>query len=95
MKQIQATVITYHELDKLVHTTWPERSDFECVAEFEWNNDEEHKCENVSEDDHDPIAFGDWLAKHKYSRVGEYQLLAALVEAGKLQPGNYIIEVSW
>jgi predicted transposase YbfD/YdcC len=84
MEKLSTTKMSYEEFDKLVRETWPDSErarKFECVAEFEWSNDEDHSLEDVSVKDH--------------TMIGEYQIMGALIHAGKLEAGNYLIQVWW
>jgi hypothetical protein len=99
MEKLSTTKMSYEEFDKLVRETWPDSErarKFECVAEFEWSNDEDHSLEDVSVKDHTPEEFAEWLAGNKkYTMIGEYQIMGALIHAGKLEAGNYLIQVWW
>jgi len=100
MEKITTTKMTYKEFDQLVKATWPDTirsKTFESVCEFEWNNDEEHLYQNVTSADYENEQedFAAWLAGEKYTGVGPHPVLSALVSHGKLDAGNYLIQVWW
>ena len=89
-------VLSYSEFDELIHETFPQHQTFECIAEFEWNNDSEYLYEDVQALDQDSHEqFDDWLNKAEFSYADPSLLLSALITAGKLEPGNYLIEICW
>lgn len=50
MKTYTVQVMQYHELDDLVNATWPEwKGQFNCIAEFEWNNCEDHMTTEIGQ----------------------------------------------
>jgi len=93
MEKLEITKIHYHEFDELVRDTFPNQKDYECVAEYEWNNYQEHLVEydesNFSEDDYEKFKKGETMY------LSEYDVVAFLIHEGALEPGHYLIEVFW
>lgn len=95
MEQMIIKVINYSEIEKLVHETWPDQEGFEFISYFECTNDTDHLWSDVKGGDYDEEEFEHWSTNDGEGYIGHYQLLSALIDAGKLQPGNYLIRVSW
>ncbi len=85
----------YHELDELIQRTFGHR--YEVVAFEEWNNDSSHswtfKVEKLSE--YDQKTLDEFIISGKIKNWRTYVLVQHMVNTGVLEPGNYLIEISW
>jgi hypothetical protein len=111
VEKLTVTVLSYDEFDKLVHENFPERADYEFVANEEVNNDSAYLYKGVGvpikykEDtpqelidkwrQDDLASFQNWLDKKQYSGIGTHKIFEALCRKGVIEPGNYLIKVSW
>jgi hypothetical protein len=111
MDQLIVNVLDYNEFDELVHKHFPERADYAFVADEEASNGSAYLCEDVgvplkykegtpaeqieSWRQGEIQDFQEWLQKEKFSGVGKFQILEALCRKGVIEPGNYLIKVSW
>lgn len=87
--------VGYRELEALIKDVYGH--EIELVAEEEWNNDEQHTF--VA----DPAELTTWderdLARFKEAGVGSFgitdTLLKDLVRLGRIEKGEYLVNVSW
>lgn len=111
MKTVTFFVLDSSEFDGLVHKYFPERSDYEFVADEEANNDSAYTCMNIGipmkyKEDTSPdliekwrkgevTNFQAWLERKTVCGIGKFQILEALFRKGVIESGNYLIKVSW
>jgi len=86
----------YSDLDRLVQRHFY-RPDFNCVADYEWSNDEDHTG-TVTAKDVEP-GGSDYDDIQEFT-AGQYTphwttLLSELARRGVIQEGNYAINVCW
>lgn len=97
METTRKTVIEvdYREVERVIREYYYQPG-YDIVADEEWNNDTQHVCE-VFPVERDPIrerqvdefiATGDGSFKLGY-------LLDNLCVAGRIEPGHYLITISW
>ena len=93
MEQLtNAWVLSYSEFDTLVGQTWPEKSGFESIPEFEWANDTDYLMRNMVGRIDEQIE--EWLDE-KPIFLSPHALLEGMIDKGVLPAGDYIITVSW
>lgn len=106
MKKQTYITMTGQELDTLIRqrlaplTNNPGRyTDWESVAEFEWNN---YACYEIEIEPTEPQ--DDYYLKHSKPEImkgeeleifSQYQIFTFMVEHGILEAGNYLIDPSW
>lgn len=95
MKTKTYNVMSYSEFDRLA--TYALGRDYESIAFNEWGNGEDHARENVKGElmDWQLVKIAKFIAGAKMDYFGYGEVLEWLVMHGHLQPGNYMIEVSW
>lgn len=111
MKQETFYVLDYDEFDSLIKANFPKRRDFEFLAAEECANDTDHAYMRMGipcqwKDGTDPA----WIAKQNQDEVDDFekwangekvicfgvpQIINGLIRKSVLQPGNYLIRVSW
>lgn len=102
MKTETVTTIEYGELEDLVKKTYGIK-DYEFVAVEECGNDSSHRFTPTEKKELDPNNVLDkydleTLEKIKAGNVPNYSnhvIFQDLVNCGVLEPGVYIVEVSW
>jgi len=99
MQKKEFFIIPYDNFDKLVHETFQERDDFNFAAEMEAANDVYYAFYNMGSE---PInieslnnSFEKWIRKDIFSYFGIDDIIEKLILMGKLEKGNYLINVSW
>ena len=95
----------YDDFDRLVRDHLPELTgnerykEFECIAEFEWNNDSNYDTEVDWKEINDEDGFYNKHDKKDImkgkSGLGFYAVLTFLVDNKVLPAGKYAVEVSW
>lgn len=96
---LTAHVITYHDFEAFAEMHYGH--DPEIVASEEWSNDTQHLYKGVTAEDKskwtklDIESWNDFLAVGTSSYGITRSILEDLVADGILEPGNYIIDVSW
>ena len=111
MDTVSVTVMTFDEFDELVKRHFPERSDYEFVADEEAYNGCSYYIENAGEmptykpdtpesliaefAQNEKDRFDKWLRNEPYSRLGRHKITDELVYRGHLPQGNYLITVYW
>lgn len=95
MKKQSVIALDYNEFDKLVQTHLGVK-DFECVPFFEWDNDSDYLHNDVVPNDMDDLKqVNEWIQNPRQWGTGPYQILNWLCHHGHIEPGNYLIQVSW
>ncbi len=97
MKKIEFLVMGYNEWDKLVQKTYG-KNDYEVVVEEEANN---YSCLKLMDVKRETISeyymrgIADWISGKRSQAPGKYQLATDMCNNGIIEPGNYLIEISW
>lgn len=97
MKKVEFFVMSYGEWDKLVNQTYG-KWDYEVVAEEEANNYSCLKMEGVKREELADFYLRDikdWISGENHQAPGKWQLATDMCNNGILEPGNYLIEISW
>lgn len=98
MKQVTYNVMTVFEFEELIAKVLGIVSHkVEVVANEEWSNDTDHSYTNCQGkmDDWDRKSISENISKKEYGQYGSYRWLNYLISIGTLEPGNYLITVSW
>lgn len=96
-------VMDYNDWDALVRSNFPERKDYECVAEHEWNNYSSYYVKDAGgprswmtadglKREQDNLAA--WLRRERRV-ISHHLLFEELIRRGVLELGDYLIQVSW
>ncbi len=103
MKKIEFTVLTSNELDDLVNSLFPDnkyfgKEKFESIPAFEWNNYSSYQVLDVGKEKYlhkgwEQEVENKFAGKKEY--IGLCQILEYLCQKGKIESGNYLIEVYW
>ena len=97
MKKIEVTTLDYYELDELINRTFfGDENVFEFVAHEEMGNDSEKLYQEIDGkfNKYDEEALNNFLSRKRI----HYKTFLALNELCRrkiIEPGNYLIEVSW
>lgn len=102
MREVTTFILDDREFDNLVNQHLKPSVEFNCVAEFEWSNDESHGPYEVHLGD-DPLGHPEddcedaqkWIRGEEVYGIGPAQLLAELHHRGVIVEGKYLIEVFW
>ena len=88
--------VDYHDLQNLIDEAFP-GINFDVVADSEWNNDSQHtiNVEGYSKDEFNKTEIDDLIKGNYDDYFGIYSVMDALCVKGLIDPGDYLIRVSW
>jgi hypothetical protein len=97
LKGTKKTVIEvdYHDVDQVITKEYGR--DYECVAYEEWGNYQDHSL-NIKKEPLDEFELEDlerWKSGDKKARCSVYVFLTDLCNQGKIEEGEYLINVFW
>jgi hypothetical protein len=88
-------VLKYSEFDRLVADNYG-LSEYECVADMEWNNDTyNYLCGTGVVDGYDQRKLDAALMGNKSVAYMAGDWLNQLIKDGILEAGDYLVHVSW
>lgn len=93
MHQANVNILPHWELEKLVKETWQEKDCFNAIAEFIWANDCAYYHPDMKGEPFEDLQK--WLDDELMFGASSSEVINSLIAAGKLQQGNYLIQVSW
>lgn len=98
MKTVAFTVMSVSELEEMIASTLGVAAHtIEMVANEEWSNDMDrayYKCDGQL-DEWEALSIKESLSDKQYKPYSALTWLNHLVSKGVLQPGNYLISISW